>query len=166
MKFLFANRLRPKQNFIAYLLIGGICALYLVAVLLRHYRLESFGYDLGIFAQEIYLLSNLKLPYSTIKIPNMVIWGDHWTPSMIIFAPFVWILGRADLILIICQVLFLAVAALAVWVISIEKTADKPFSLVLLFTFLIFYGVQNALFLTLTLFSSQRCCSPFFIGYG
>jgi uncharacterized membrane protein len=117
-----------------------------VAVLLRHYRLESFGYDLGIFAQEIYLLSNLKLPYSTIKIPNMVIWGDHWTPSMIIFAPFVWILGRADFILIICQVLFLAVAALAVWVISIEKTADKPFSLVLLFTFLIFYGVQNALF--------------------
>lgn len=145
-KSLDSNWPRDKQNLLAILLISALCVLYLMAVLLRHYRLESFGYDLGLYAQEVYLLASHQLPYSTIKIPNMVIWGDHWTPSMVIFAPLVWLFGRADLVLVICQVLFLALAALVVWIISIEKTADKLFSLVLLLSFLIFYGVQNAVF--------------------
>jgi len=134
------------KNLIVYLLIGGICLLYLIGVLLRHFRLESFGYDLGIFAQEIYLLSKFKLPFSTIKIPNMIIWGDHWTPSLIIFVPFVWLFSRPELVLIVFQVIFLAFGAWIIWCISKEKTKDFLFSFTLVFVFLLFYGIQNAIF--------------------
>ena len=134
------------KNLVVYFLITGVCLFYLIGVILRHFRLESFGYDLGIYAQEIYLLANFKLPYSTIKIPNMIIWGDHWTPSLVIFVPLVWFFGRPELVLIVSQVIFLAFGGLIIWHISKEKTKDFLFSLVLVFVFLLFYGIQNAIF--------------------
>lgn len=128
---------------------------YLVAILLRHFRLESFGYDLGIYTQEVYKLSRFNLPYNTIKIPNMIIWGDHWTSSLAIFAPFVWIFKRPELVLLVSQVIFFFLASFLVYKIALSKTQDKLFAFMVLFAFSFFYGVQNAIFFDF---------HPFFIG--
>ncbi len=128
------------------LFAGFISFLYLLGVFLRHIRLESFGYDLGIFGQEIYLLSFFKLPFSTVKIPNMVIWGDHWSPSLIFFSPIIWILKRPDMALLISQVIFFFLSQLVIFKIIHEKTKDYFFAFMLLFTYSFFYGISNAIF--------------------
>ena len=139
----FKNKL---SNLIALAILLAIGLAYLVGVLLRHFRLESFGYDLGIFAQEIYLLSKLKIPLSTIKIPNMIIWGDHWTLSMLIFAPLVWLFKDPSLILLVAQVLITILSGAMIYYLSLKKTGRFYFSLSLMIVFLLFFGVQNALF--------------------
>lgn len=133
-------------NLAPLVLIFLISTLYFIAILLRHFRLESFAYDLGIFSQEIYQLSRFHLPFSTIKIPNMVIWGDHWSPSMFVLVPLVWLTGRPDLVLLISQVIFMSFAAWIIWILALRETRDRLFSLVLIFVFLTFYGLQNAIF--------------------
>ena len=117
------------RNLIVFGILLVIGVAYLVGVLLRHFRFESFGYDLGIFAQEVYLLSELKPPFSTIKMPNMVILGDHWTLSMFILAPLVWLFKDPSLVLLVTQVLMTILSAIIIYYLSFRKTGHFWFSL-------------------------------------
>ena len=138
-----ANR---KRFLLLLSVLIGFFVLYSMAVLLRHLRLESFGYDLGIFTQEVYSLASLKLPLNTIKMPNMIIWGDHWTVSLVFLTPFFWIFGKNAVVILITQVLFVIMAAYFIFKLSFEKTKQFLFSLALVIGFLLFFGTQNALF--------------------
>ncbi len=56
-------------------LIGGMTGILFLCSMTRHWLFHSGGYDLGIFDQAVYLLSQGERPFSTIR--GIHILGDH-----------------------------------------------------------------------------------------
>lgn len=66
--------------------------------ILRHNRINSAMYDLGLFDQLIYNLAHGRFFESSIKGFNYL--GDHFSPILIIFAPLYWIWEDVRILLI------------------------------------------------------------------
>lgn len=74
-------------------------------------RYERFGagaWDLGCRAQSIWLLGHLKGFTSTV-LGNVNFMGDHFMPSLVLFAPLSW--AQSPELLLVVQALLIAVAA-------------------------------------------------------
>ncbi|HET7722536.1 MAG TPA: DUF2079 domain-containing protein, partial [Acidimicrobiales bacterium] len=78
---------------------------------LRHARFGTFGFDLGIYDQAIWLLSRFKTPFITLR--GLDFWGTHANPILVLFVPFYW-LGAGPIFLLIAQVVSQAAGAVAV----------------------------------------------------
>jgi uncharacterized membrane protein len=78
----------------------------------RHYNLRTHAVDLGVYDQVVWAIAHLGGPYST--MPEMHLWGDHFTPILYGMAPLYW-LAPGTLVMLIGQCLALAVSAFAVW---------------------------------------------------
>jgi uncharacterized membrane protein len=63
-------------------------------------------FDLGIFDQSTWLMSRFHLPDGTINGP--VILGEHFSPIMVLLAPFYWLWADAKMLLILQAVLIAA----------------------------------------------------------
>ena len=110
---------------------------------LRHFRFESFAYDLGIYDQALWLMSNFKVPISTIK--NSHILGDHLIPSLYLVSPIYWFFDKVKALLIF-QSFWVALGAIPVYLLAKEKLKKLFFSLILSFSYLSFFGIQNGVF--------------------
>ncbi|MCX7945264.1 MAG: DUF2079 domain-containing protein [Deltaproteobacteria bacterium] len=66
--------------------------------ILRHNRLNSAIYDLGLFDQIIWNIAHGRLFESSIKGFNYL--GDHFSPILIVFAPLYWIWEDVRMLLI------------------------------------------------------------------
>jgi uncharacterized membrane protein len=53
----------------------------------RHLRLETTGYDLGIFEQAVRGYADFGAPEVTIKAPGFNLLGDHFHPILVVLAP-------------------------------------------------------------------------------
>lgn len=81
-----------------------------------HQRLQTTGYDLGIFEQAVHSYAHLYLPVSELKGPGFPLMGDHFSPVLATLAPF-YRLWPSPLTLLIAQAALFAIAVvpLARW---------------------------------------------------
>jgi uncharacterized membrane protein len=117
---------------------------YLILGLIRHEHFLS-GYDLGVIDQGIWKYSHFKAPISTNHAyPFTSILTDHVELIFIVIAPLYWIVSDVR-VLITLQALLIAFSGIAVFLIARKKGITTFLSLSLLFSYLLFYGIQHAI---------------------
>ncbi len=84
----------------------------------RHDRFGTYGFDLGIYDQAIWLLSRFKTPFVTLRGLNF--WGTHANPVLVLFVPFYW-LGAGPHFLLVAQVASQAAGAVAVFLLARDR---------------------------------------------
>jgi len=90
--------------------------------ILRHARLNSAVYDLGLFDQIIYNLAHFRFFESSIKGFNYL--GDHFSPILILFTPLYWIKEDVRLLLI-AQSLIISLSGYYAGMLSYHFTKDR-----------------------------------------
>ncbi len=71
-----------------YLLATGFSVVYAVLSLARLHRLATRSWDIAIFEQAIRGYADLGLPVVDVKGPGFNLLGDHFSPLLVVFAPF------------------------------------------------------------------------------
>src|SRR5829696_6033473 len=84
----------------------------------RHDRFGTYGFDLGIYDQAIWLLSRFETPFITLRGLNF--WGTHANPILVLFVPFYW-LGAGPHFLLVVQVASQALGAVAVFLLARDR---------------------------------------------
>ncbi|MBO2456315.1 DUF2079 domain-containing protein [Actinomadura violacea] len=69
----------------------GLFAVYAAFSLLRHRRMQSTGYDLGIFDQAVQAYARFHAPIVPLKGPGTNLLGDHFHPILVVLAPLYWL---------------------------------------------------------------------------
>lgn len=84
--------------------------------LLRHARMRTTGYDLGIFEQGVRSYAEGRLPTSLLKGVDFPLLGDHFSPVLALLAPVYAVVPRPEVLLIAQAVLLaLGLVPLVVW---------------------------------------------------
>ncbi|MFP3966952.1 DUF2079 domain-containing protein [Actinomadura fulvescens] len=81
-------RLRNAARLDPYLLAAAFFAAYMIVSVSRYLQAESRSWDLGIFEQVVRSYARLQAPVSDLKGPGFVILGDHFSPVLLLLAPF------------------------------------------------------------------------------
>jgi len=124
------------------LLIFLFGSLYSFYAVIRHLRLETFIFDLGVYDQIIYLASRFQPLYSSVLEAHP--WGDHFTPTLLLLAPLYWLWGNV-IILLLFQAFFAVFGAYPIYLLACQKLKHRPLSLTIALAYLLFFGLQNAL---------------------
>ena len=133
--------INTKQFFTKYsiwLLILIFFVAYSALAVGKHLRFETSAADLGIYAQSVWHYSSFRAPISSIKNFNQL--GDHFNPTLALFAPFYWIWPNAQ-VLLIAQSLLVTFGALPIYWLAKEKLGEVA-GLILSFAYLAFPGTQ------------------------
>ncbi|MDQ3980471.1 MAG: DUF2079 domain-containing protein [Actinomycetota bacterium] len=113
-------------------ILGGMMLVWTVTFValgwLRHARFATFSYDLGIYDQDLWLLSQFKEPFGTVRGLNF--FGQHLNPALLLLVPAYW-LGAGPEFLLIVQVAAQASGAVAVYLLARDRLADRWLALVL-----------------------------------
>lgn len=124
------------------LLVFFFGLLYSFFSIARHLRFESFGFDLGIYDQVIWLASRGLPLFSSLL--DYHAWGDHFTPTLVLLAPLYW-LWESPLVLLFFQAFFAAFGAVPIYLLAQKKIKDQTLAFSLTLAYLLFFGLQNAL---------------------
>ncbi|MEV7602411.1 DUF2079 domain-containing protein [Kitasatospora sp. NPDC089797] len=87
--------------------------LYAAVSLTRHARLESAGFDLGIFEEAVRGYSRLEAPVVALKGTDFNLLGDHFSPVLAVLAPF-YRLWPGPGTLLVAQAVLIALSAVPV----------------------------------------------------
>ena len=135
------RRAVPDSGF----LLGGMMVLFVGTFVwmawLTHARFDTFGFDLGIFDQGVWLLSRVKDPFVTIR--GLPLFGDHASYILLLVAPLYWVWADPRLLLVL-QVVFLAVPAVSVYVIGTRRLGSPLAGLAMAAAYLAFPAMQWA----------------------
>lgn len=95
---------------------AALAVLFSTLALLRHARLRTSGYDLGIFEQGVRSYAEGRLPTSLLKGVDYSLLGDHFSPVLALLAPVYAAVPRAETLLVAQAVLLaVGVVPLALW---------------------------------------------------
>jgi uncharacterized membrane protein len=103
-------REQARANAIELTFVVALTALYSALALRLHLRLETAGYDLGIFEQAIRNYSEFRPPIVEIKGPGFNLLADHFHPILVLLAPF-YALVPTSATLLVAQAFLFALAA-------------------------------------------------------
>jgi Predicted membrane protein (DUF2079) len=127
-------------------LLGGMITLFVGSFVwltwLTHARFGTFGFDLGIFDQGVWLLSRFRDPFVTIR--GLPLFGDHASYILVLIAPLYWI-GANPRLLLLLQVVALAIPAASVYLIGIRRLGSPLAGLSVAAAYLAFPALQWAL---------------------
>jgi uncharacterized membrane protein len=127
------------------LLLGGMMALFVGTFVwltwLTHARFGTFGFDLGIFDQGVWLLSRFQDPFVTIR--GLPLFGDHASYILVLVAPLYWLWADPRLLLLL-QVVGLAIPAVSVYLIGTRRLGGSLAGLAMAAAYLAFPAVQWA----------------------
>jgi len=132
---------RNSRLFFLIFLIFIFGLFYSFLSLRRHARFDSFAYDLGIFDQTVWLYSQFKLPFNTIK--GKLILADHFSPSLVLLSPLFWLWDDVRFLLIF-QAFWLAFSAWPIFLLAKKKLSFWP-GLAMSALYLSFFGFQHAI---------------------
>jgi uncharacterized membrane protein len=127
---------------VGFLTIWGV-ALGLV-VWHRFRQFQIFYYDFGIFASALWRFSRFQAPlFDHLKLGQASIIGDHFSISLLLFTPLFWLTSRPE-VLLLFQVGAVALSGFVLWRIALFRLKSGFLSFVVLFSYLLFPGLQNA----------------------
>ncbi|MER5867316.1 DUF2079 domain-containing protein [Kitasatospora sp. NPDC002040] len=86
----------------------------------RQWRMETSGFDLGIFEQGVRAYAGLTAPVSTLKGAGFNLLGDHFSPLLVLLAP-VYRLVPAAATLLVVQALLFALSCVPVTGLAVER---------------------------------------------
>ena len=112
-----AQRLDPVKLVLGAMLVSW-SVIFIVLGWMRHDRFGTFGFDLGIYDQGIWLTSRLRDPFVTVRGINL--YGHHFNAIFVVFAPF-YRLGAGPHFLLVVQVLAQASGAIAVYLLARDR---------------------------------------------
>ena len=122
----------PRPTSAPQALLIAVVALYGAAfsywTVRNHDGYGTFGFDLGIYDQGVWLLSRFHAPFITIMGRNL--FGDHTSFVLLPFVPLYWIAPSAK-ILLIAQSLALALTAVPIFRIARTRLGDEWLALLL-----------------------------------
>src|SRR5207247_1544867 len=78
----------------------------------------TFGFDMGIYDQAIWLLSRFKDPFVTVR--GLEYFGHHVNPITVLFVPAYW-LGAGPHFLYLAETAALALGAVPVWLLARDR---------------------------------------------
>ncbi|MDQ3932009.1 MAG: DUF2079 domain-containing protein, partial [Actinomycetota bacterium] len=104
------------------MLLGVWLATFLTLGWLRHARFGTFGFDVGIFDQGVWLLSQGREALVTVR--GLHIFGNHASFVLTWLAPFYW-LGAGPHFLLAVQVLSLMLGAVVVYLLARERLGSR-----------------------------------------
>lgn len=134
-----------SKNFLPISLFIIFLVAYCILGFVRHSHYQSFGYDLGINDQVVWRYAHLQSPLTTIDpFPDKTKFAEHIEIVYILIAPIYWIYSSAYT-LIFVQALIFCSSSLAVYLLARRYKLSKFVSLVVMTTYLMFYGVQFGL---------------------
>jgi uncharacterized membrane protein len=114
-----------RRDPVRWVLFGMAAAWAIVFItlgLLRHNRFGTFGFDLGIYDQGIWLLSQFKDPFVTIR--GLDLFGHHANVALLLFTPF-YRLGAGPEFLLVAQVTAQASGAAAVYLLARDRLGTR-----------------------------------------
>ncbi len=101
------------------MILGVFIALYVGVFGVLTWRQQSnfgtFGFDMGIYDQGLWLLSRFETPFVTIRGLNY--FGHHVNLITVLFVPFYW-LGAGPHFLYIVETLAMAAGAIPIWLLA------------------------------------------------
>jgi uncharacterized membrane protein len=118
-------------------------AVYTAYSLLRHARLGSAAFDLGIFDQAVRAYSRLKAPIVPLKGPGYNLLGDHFHPVLAVLAPFYRLWPDARLLLV-AQALLLAASIVPIGRLAVTRLGRAAGSAVVV-AYGLSFGLQGML---------------------
>ncbi|MER7107867.1 DUF2079 domain-containing protein [Streptomyces sp. NPDC000229] len=107
------TRRRTWADRAPYLLALALFAAYATLSVLRHRRMETRSWDLGIFEQAVRGYAHLQAPVADLKGPGTHILGDHFSPVTALLAP-AYRLFPTPITLLVAQAALFALAAIPV----------------------------------------------------
>ena len=118
---------------------------YLALGLIKHLHFQT-GYDLAQASQLVYEYSRLHLAISSIDNYSFIpgLW-DHFELIYIILSPSYWIYPNAET-LIVLQALVISFSGIPVFLLARKYKLNLVLCFGLLISYLLFYGIQNALY--------------------
>jgi uncharacterized membrane protein len=126
-------------------LLGGMITLFVGTFVwltwLTHARFGTFGFDLGIFDQGVWLLSRFRDPFVTIR--GLPLFGDHASYSLVLVAPLYWLWADPRLLLLL-QVVFLAIPAVSLYLIGTRRLGSPLAGLAVAAAYLAYPALQWA----------------------
>jgi uncharacterized membrane protein len=136
-------RSMPAPN--STVLLGGMIAVFIGTFVwltwLTHARFGTFGFDLGIFDQGVWLLSRFQDPFVTIR--GLPLFGDHGSYILVLIAPLYWIWADPRLLLLL-QAICLAIPAVSVYLIGTRRLGSPLAGLAMAAAYLAFPALQWA----------------------
>ncbi|MGC0416823.1 DUF2079 domain-containing protein [Embleya sp. AB8] len=136
-------RRRVGPGALPYLLAGLFFAIYTTHSLLRHRRMETHAYDLGLFEQVVRAYSNFEAPVSDIRSPGFNVLGEHFHPILALLGPIYRIFPGASTLLV-AQAFLVGIS-----VIPITRIAARAFgpwgSAALGIAYGLSWGIQSAI---------------------
>ena len=99
----------------------------------------TFGFDMGIFDQGIWLLSRFHDPFVTVRGLNF--FGNHVNPNVLLLVPFYW-LGAGPHFLFLVETVALALGAVPVWLLARDTLEDSWLALALAAAYLLFPALE------------------------
>ncbi|MFJ6215138.1 DUF2079 domain-containing protein [Streptomyces sp. NPDC092296] len=79
--------LRTRPTVAAWVVTAVFFALYAAVSVLRHRRMATAGYDLGIFEEAVRAYAHGHAPVVELKGPGFNLLGDHFHPVLVVLAP-------------------------------------------------------------------------------
>ena len=123
------------------ILVAVFAVIYSLEGLVRHWNFGS-SFDLAIYDQAVWHFSRLEIPTSSIRgYPN--IFGDHFHPVLMLFAPLYWLRSSAATLLVAQGVLF-ALSIVPVFLYARGRLGDNPALLLARGRTGLFWGLQQA----------------------
>jgi uncharacterized membrane protein len=119
--------------------VGGFAVGYSVCALLKHLHFDT-SFDLAIYDQAIWHLSRFEAPASSIRGMSNV-FGDHFHPVIALLTPLVWMVPRAET-LIVAQSVLLAASIVPVFAYARDRLPYGP-ALAISIAYGLFWGMQQ-----------------------
>ncbi len=105
----------------------------------QHHNFGTFGFDMGIFDQGIWLLSRFKVPFVTVR--GLHYFGNHVNLTTTILVPFYW-LGAGPGFLSVLNTVALATGAVPLWLIGRDRLGEPWTPLCVSFAYLLLPSLQ------------------------
>ena len=99
----------------------------------------TFGFDMGIFDQEVWLVSRFKPSFITVRGLDM--WANHVNPIVYLLVPAYWF-GAGPHFLYLLQTTSLALGALPLWLIARDRLRNGWLALAIPLAWLLYPSVQ------------------------
>jgi uncharacterized membrane protein len=130
-------KVRPDRDLT--FVVGAFAVGYSVCAVLKHLHFDT-SFDLAIYDQAIWHLSRFEAPASSVRGMSNV-FGDHFHPVIALLAPFIWMVPRAET-LIVAQSVLLAASIAPVFVYAHDRLPYGP-ALAISIAYGLFWGMQQ-----------------------
>ena len=105
----------------------------------QHTNFGTFGFDMGIYDQGIWLLSRFENPFITVR--GLPYFGHHANFSTLLFVPFYW-LGAGPRFLYMAETMALAAGAIPLWLLGRHLLKNAWVALLPAMAYLLYPSLQ------------------------